>query len=169
MTRVRYAEAFDRCRFGGFSRHLSDLRRACEMRGRLQKLHICHEEKEAIAHGHSKASVDKFFASVRLDKATLRADRSQGIFQRPFIDFSRRLISQNRMSRGKSMLKKHASVFQTMKSTYGVSPGVLTAFWAFETDFGAVQGDFNTLNSLMTLSHDCRRPELFQPQVFAAT
>ena len=125
-------------------------------------------KKEAIARGHSKASVDKFFASVRLDKATLKADRSQGIFQRPFIDFSRRLISQNRMSRGQSMLKKHASVFQTMKSTYGVSPGVLTAFWAFETDFGAVQGDFNTLNSLMTLSHDCRRPELFQPQVFAA-
>ena len=46
--------------------------------------------------------------------------------------------------------------------------GVLTAFWAFETDYGAFQGDFNTLNSLVTLSHDCRRPELFQPQVFAA-
>jgi lytic murein transglycosylase len=45
---------------------------------------------------------------------------------------------------------------------------VLTAFWAFETDYGAFQGDFNTLNSLVTLSHDCRRPELFQPQVFAA-
>jgi lytic murein transglycosylase len=45
---------------------------------------------------------------------------------------------------------------------------VLTAFWAFETDFGAFQGDFNTLNALVTLSHDCRRPELFRPQVFAA-
>ena len=44
----------------------------------------------------------------------------------------------------------------------------LLAFWALETDFGQVQGDFNTLNSLMTLSHDCRRPELFQPQVFSA-
>jgi len=49
-----------------------------------------------------------------------------------------------------------------------VSRGVLVAFWAFETDFGAFQGDFNTLNSLMTLSHDCRRPGLFQPQVLAA-
>ncbi|MEL7027190.1 MAG: peptidoglycan-binding protein, partial [Pseudomonadota bacterium] len=50
----------------------------------------------------------------------------------------------------------------------GVSRGVLLAFWAFETDFGAVQGDFNTVNSLMTLGHDCRRPELFQPQILAA-
>jgi lytic murein transglycosylase len=45
---------------------------------------------------------------------------------------------------------------------------VLLAFWALETDYGAVQGDFNTLNALMTLGHDCRRPQLFQPQVFAA-
>ncbi|CAN0591246.1 unnamed protein product, partial [Ectocarpus sp. 12 AP-2014] len=42
------------------------------------------------------------------------------------------------------------------------------AFWAFETDFGAVQGNFNTVNALVTLAHDCRRPELFRPQVFAA-
>ena len=123
---------------------------------------------EAVGRGHAKETVEAFFASVRQDKATLKADRSQGIFQRPFIDFSRRLISNDRMSRGKSMMKKYASVYKEMEQKYGVSRGVLTAFWAFETDYGAVQGDFNTLNSLMTLSHDCRRPELFQPQVFAA-
>ena len=46
--------------------------------------------------------------------------------------------------------------------------GILLAFWAFETDFGQVQGDFNTANALVTLGHDCRRPELFQPQILAA-
>ena len=38
---------------------------------------------------------------------------------------------------------------------------------ARETDFGAVQGDFKTLDALATLSHDCRRPELFRPQLMA--
>lgn len=125
-------------------------------------------KNEAIAKGHSKASVNKFFASVRQDPATLKADRAQGIFQRPFVDFSRRLISQDRINRGRVMLTKHAATFDRMEAEYGVSRSVLTAFWAFETDYGAFQGDFNTLNSLVTLSHDCRRPELFQPQVFAA-
>src|SRR5690606_29225611 len=37
--------------------------------------------------------------------------------------------------------------------------------WALETDFGANQGDFSTLNAIVTLSHDCRRPELFRPQI----
>jgi lytic murein transglycosylase len=30
-----------------------------------------------------------------------------------------------------------------------------------------VQGDFKTLDALATLSHDCRRPELFRPQLMA--
>ncbi|UWP92389.1 lytic murein transglycosylase [Aliiroseovarius crassostreae] len=125
-------------------------------------------KKEARSKGHSKAAVDTFFAGVRQDAATLKADRAQGIFQKSFLDFSRALISQNRMAVGQSKLKKHAAIFDRMERSYGVSRGVLTAFWAFETDYGAFQGNFNTLNSLMTLSHDCRRPELFQPQVFAA-
>ncbi len=49
-----------------------------------------------------------------------------------------------------------------------MSRGVLLAFWAFETDYGGFQGDFNTLNALVTLAHDCRRPDLFRPQIFAA-
>jgi lytic murein transglycosylase len=49
-----------------------------------------------------------------------------------------------------------------------VPRGILLAFWAFETDFGAVQGDFDTTNALVTLAHDCRRPELFRPEALAA-
>jgi lytic murein transglycosylase len=59
-------------------------------------------------------------------------------------------------------------VFDRVERDYGVSRGILLSFWAFETDYGAVQGDFNTVNALMTLAHDCRRPDLFRPHVFAA-
>lgn len=123
---------------------------------------------EARSKGHSSNSVDRFFSSVRQDPAVIRADRSQGIFQMPFVDFSRRLISQNRVQAGQRNAEKWDGVFDRVESDYGVSRGVLLAFWAFETDFGAVQGDFNTVNALVTLSHDCRRPHLFRPQVFAA-
>lgn len=122
----------------------------------------------AMSKGHDRATVDTFFASARQDQGTLNADRAQGIFNSGFIDFSRKLISQNRIDVGRAKLKQYASVFDAIERQFGVSRGVLVAFWAFETDFGAFQGDFNTLNSLMTLSHDCRRPGLFQPQVLAA-
>lgn len=125
-------------------------------------------KQEAVSRGHNPATVDRFFASARQDPAVLKADRAQGVFQLPFIDFSRRLISQSRINKGRDMGRRYDAVFDRIERDYGLSRGVLLAFWAFETDYGAFQGDFNTLNALVTLSHDCRRPQLFRPQVFAA-
>lgn len=123
---------------------------------------------EAQQRGHDRATVDRFFANVRKDQATLNADRRQGVFQLPFVEFARRVISQDRMNRGRRNSERYDAIFDRAERQYGVPRGVLLAFWALETDYGAFQGDFNTLNSLVTLSHDCRRPELFRPQVFAA-
>ena len=124
--------------------------------------------QEAISRGHSSDSVNSFFRSARQDGAVIRADRAQGVFQLPFTDFSRRVISQNRIDNGARNGQRYDAVFNAAESQFGVSRGVLLAFWALETDYGQVQGDFNTLNALVTLAHDCRRPELFRPQVFAA-
>ncbi|MEP3637227.1 MAG: lytic murein transglycosylase [Paracoccaceae bacterium] len=125
-------------------------------------------KSEAVSTGFDASVADRFFSGVRQDPAVLKADRSQGVFQRPFLDFSRRLISQNRVNTGKSKAQSLSSVFNRIEQEYGINKGVLLAFWAFETDFGAVQGKFNTANALVTLAHDCRRPELFRPQIFAA-
>lgn len=125
-------------------------------------------ESEAVARGIDAKTADTFLSGVRQDNSVLKADRAQGVFQRPFIDFSRRLISQNRIDTGRSKARQYASVFDQIERNYGVDRHVLLAFWAFETDFGAFQGNFNTANALVTLAHDCRRPELFRPQALAA-
>lgn len=123
---------------------------------------------EAVAAGHDRAKVDAFFRSAAVDERVLRADRSQGVFRRSFTDFARSLISRNRIDNAAVQGRRHAALFDRAEREYGVSRGILLAFWAFETDFGAFQGDYNTLNALVTLSHDCRRPGLFRPQVLAA-
>jgi lytic murein transglycosylase len=117
----------------------------------------------------SPAEADRFFQNIRQDQKVLKADRAQGVFRKTFTDFSRSLISQNRIDNGKANAQKYANIFQQAESEYGVPSGILLAFWAFETDYGGFQGNFNTANALATLSHDCRRPDLFQPQLLAAT
>jgi lytic murein transglycosylase len=129
---------------------------------------IAAMKSEAIAGGLSADEADRFFASARQDAKVIKADRSQGVFRKSFSDFSGSLISRGRIQNGTANARKHAKTFARAEAEYGVSPGILLAFWAFETDFGAVQGDFNTLNALVTLGHDCRRPDLFQPQILAA-
>ncbi|MDF1727613.1 MAG: lytic murein transglycosylase [Sulfitobacter sp.] len=124
--------------------------------------------EEAASRGIAPEVARAFFQPIAQDPAVLRADRKQGVFQLPFTDFARRLISADRIERGRAKAAQHAALFDRVEQTYGVDPGVLLAFWAFETDYGSFQGDFNTANALVTLAHDCRRPELFRPQVFAA-
>jgi lytic murein transglycosylase len=125
-------------------------------------------EAEAVAAGTPADKAAAFFAGARIDTKVLKADRSQGVFRKTFLDFSQSLISKNRLSTARAKGAELDAIFARAEADYGVSRGVLLAFWAFETDFGQVQGDFNTRNALLTLAHDCRRPELFQPQVLAA-
>jgi lytic murein transglycosylase len=129
---------------------------------------IANLQQEAVTLGHEPAIVQRFFSGVQQSDSVLRADRRQGIFQDPFITFSRKLISQSRLDKGRQMADRYDSVFDRIESEFGLARGVLLAFWAFETDFGAFQGDFNTVNALVTLAHDCRRPQIFRPQIFAA-
>ncbi|MBT9371050.1 lytic murein transglycosylase [Rhizobium sp. CSW-27] len=122
---------------------------------------------EAVSMGVPAASADKALAGAVIDQKVLSRDRAQGVFRQTFLEFSQRTVSQARLDIGRQKLKQYAEVFARAEKEFGVPPGVIAAFWAMETDFGAVQGDFNTRNALVTLAHDCRRPELFRPQLLA--
>ena len=126
-------------------------------------------KKEAVAGGIPAEIADKALAGARIDEKVLSRDRAQGVFKQTFLEFSQRTVSKARLDIGARKIKEYAEVFARAEQEFGVPAGVITAFWAMETDFGAVQGDFNTRNALVTLSHDCRRPELFRPQLIALT
>ena len=123
---------------------------------------------EAIERGYQTELVNRFLSTVVLDPDVIRRDRSQGIFKKSFIEFSKLVMSNHRIVKGAEFYAVHKPVFDQVQKMYGVPQGVLLSFLALETDYGLVQGDHNTLNSIFTLSHDCRRPELFQPHLFAA-
>ncbi len=123
---------------------------------------------EAASTGLDPAATESVLRGAAIDPAVLKADRSQGVFQKDFISFSRALISQNRIDNGRFYGNKFDETFDAIEAKFGIPRGVILAFWAFETDYGQVQGNFNTRNALVTLAHDCRRPDLFRPQLLAA-
>lgn len=125
-------------------------------------------KQEAVSQGLSPDAADRVLNSARQDQAILAHDRGQSVFRMNFIDFSQRIISANRMQQGQSVLQRYADAFSRAEQQYGVPGPVIAAFWGLETDFGAVQGDINTVNALATLAHDCRRPELFRPHLIGA-
>ncbi|PYE26881.1 lytic murein transglycosylase [Rhizobium sp. PP-CC-3A-592] len=123
---------------------------------------------DAVAKGIPADVVDRALAGAVIDEKVLGRDRAQGVFKQTFAEFSNRTVSKARLDIGAKKMKEYASVFARAEQEYGVPAPVITAFWAMETDFGAVQGNFNTRNALVTLAHDCRRPDMFRPQLIAA-
>ncbi|TPK70924.1 lytic murein transglycosylase [Mesorhizobium sp. B2-4-15] len=119
---------------------------------------------EAKAAGVGAVGLDAL-EDAAFDPRALARDRAQGVFTQTFIEFSNRMISAYRLKQGAANMKKYAGIFARADQQFGVQAPVITAFWALETDFGAVQGDFHTLSALVTLSHDCRRPQLFRQQL----
>lgn len=123
---------------------------------------------DAVSAGLSPEAADRVLNAARIDQTVLARDRSQSVFRQDFLEFSQRIISSYRLQKGQEVLRQYADTFQRAEQQFGVPAPVIAAFWGLETDFGAVQGDFNTVNALATLAHDCRRPQLFRPQLIGA-
>lgn len=122
-------------------------------------------KKQAEAEGVSRAAIDKGLAGVTFDSAIVRRDQGQGVFQQTFLQFSDRMVSADRLSRGARLLQTHAALLKRIEATYGVPGPVLVAFWGLETDFGSDMGKYKAPTAVATLAYDCRRTEMFTQEL----
>jgi membrane-bound lytic murein transglycosylase B len=100
--------------------------------------------------------------------ATIAADRSLHSFKLSLDQFMVKRGAAAIVARGRSMKQKNAALFASLQQRYGVPPGPLIAIWGMETGFGSQHGNQNMLSSIATLAYDCRRPEYFTDQLYAA-
>ena len=100
--------------------------------------------------------------------ATIGADRSQHSFGLSLDQFLAKRGASAIVSRGRSLKASQAALFASIQQRYGVPPGPLIAIWGMETGFGSQRGNQNMLSSIATLAYDCRRPEFFTEQLYAA-
>ena len=119
--------------------------------------------KQGIS-GEALATLDQ----VQYDPGIIKRDRAQNVFSQSFLQFSGRMATDGRITRGRQLVAKYKDVFDAVQQQYGVPAPVITAFWALETDFGADIGKSPTIQAIMTLAWDCRRPEKFRPQIMPA-
>ena len=100
--------------------------------------------------------------------ATIAADRSQRSFGLTLDQFLAKRGASAIVARGRGLKQSQAALFASIQQRYGVPPGPLIAIWGMETGFGSQRGNQNMLSSIATLAYDCRRPEFFTEQLYAA-
>jgi lytic murein transglycosylase len=124
--------------------------------------------QEAAAQGVSRGTIGSALNGMTFDPGIIARDRRQSFFAQSFLDFSRKLATQNRVQSGRQQITKHRAIFDRVEQQYGVPPSVIAAFWALESDFGVGMGNLPVLRSLASLAYDCRRSELFRGELLDA-
>ncbi len=123
--------------------------------------------REAGAKGIGATAVAALM-QTNYASATIAADRSQHSFSLSLDQFLAKRGASTIVSRGRSLKQSQAALFASIQARYGVPPGPLIAIWGMETGFGSQRGNQNMLSSIATLAYDCRRPEFFTEQLYAA-
>jgi lytic murein transglycosylase len=99
---------------------------------------------------------------------TIRADRGQKSFKLSLDQFMAKRGGPAIAAQGKSKRAANAALFASLEKRYGVPAGPLIAIWGMETAFGNYMGNQPVLSAVATLAYDCRRPEYFTDQLYAA-
>jgi len=123
--------------------------------------------REAQAKGVGASGISALMGTSYA-QATINADRSLHSFKLSLDEFMRKRGSAAIVARGRSMKQKNAPLFASIEQRYGVPAGPLIAIWGMESAFGSQRGNQNMLSSIATLAYDCRRPEYFTDQLYAA-
>ena len=129
---------------------------------------VAQFKKDALAQGISPKVVAAASPELTFDESVIKRDSGQGVFQRTFLDFAKRLLAGARIPNGIAKMKEHQALFGRIEKTYGVPAEVITAVWGLESDYGALFGKFKILPSLATLAYDCRRGDHFRPELMDA-
>ncbi len=124
--------------------------------------------QEAHAKGISKATIHEALDKLEPIPRVIELDKKQPEFTQTFWRYLDARVTENRIERGRTLLKTHKKLFDTIEMRYGVQPRFLVAFWGLETNFGDYLGSFPVIGSLATLAYDPRRSDFFRSELLAA-
>jgi lytic murein transglycosylase len=113
-------------------------------------------------------------ASARYSRTVIKFDRRQANYfkkaGRATGNFERFYAKKTKgiRPRARKRLARNRRLFNSLEKRYGVQREVLVTIWGLESNFGGYTGKLDAINSLATLSHDCRRGQFFRTHLLAA-
>jgi membrane-bound lytic murein transglycosylase B len=125
-------------------------------------------EQEAIASGISPEIVHGALDAAMLDPRVVELDRKQPETTATFADYSRRILSPERIAEGRAALAQNEGVLNGVSQRYGVPPQIILALWGIESHFGRDSGSYEIVDSLATLAYEGRRADFFRGQLLDA-
>lgn len=122
----------------------------------------------ALKAGLPPALLDRELAGLTADPRVTGLDTRQPEFAKPFSDYIKGVVSEDRVAIGQRKRAQLAAQLAPVERTYGVGGDVLLGIWAMETGFGSILGNFDVIRSMASLAAQGRRRQFAEDQLIAA-
>jgi membrane-bound lytic murein transglycosylase B len=124
--------------------------------------------QEALDQGVSPETVASALNGVEPIARVIELDRRQLEGQITYQEYRDRLLSEERIERGRALLKEHRELLERVAADYGVQPRFIVALWGIETSYGNWSGSTPVIAALATLAYDGRRASFFRSELMHA-
>ncbi|MEW6486576.1 MAG: lytic murein transglycosylase [Thermodesulfobacteriota bacterium] len=123
---------------------------------------------EALRAGISAATLDAALTGIEPIPRVIELDRRQPELTWTLDQYMTRIVSEERVARGREKLREHGALLEQVGKQYGVPARLLTALWGIETNYGQASGGFQVIPALATLAHEGRRSDFFRKELLLA-
>jgi membrane-bound lytic murein transglycosylase B len=140
------------------------------IRAAAANFHQCLERMWPLAARRqiSRAAYVHYTASLTPDLQIMDLLDNQPEFTKPVWDYLDRLVTDERIAKGREILAKYRPAFDAVERAYGVDRHIIAAIWGVESDYGTQGGSRPVLRSTATLACIGRRQNYFRDEFLAA-
>ena len=124
---------------------------------------------EALAGGVGESALDAALHNLEGPlPRVLELDRKQWKRDVTLDWYLNRVVTDERVNKGREMGRRYRSLLAQIGEKYGVQPRFILAIWGIETNYGKMTGGFPVLAALATLAFDGRRQDFFRGELLEA-
>ena len=127
--------------------------------------YIAGVKEDARKKGISPEVLDRAFAGVHIAWRVIELDRNQPEVKLTWEQYRTRIVSEQRILRGREQLAKHRDLLLRVQDRFGVPPAIIIGLWGLESDYGRQMGGFNVVEAVATLAWEGRRGAYFRGQL----
>jgi peptidoglycan lytic transglycosylase B len=124
--------------------------------------------EDALKEGIGATTLELALTGVQPIPRVIELDRRQASGRSSFRSYKQRLLSDERVQRGRSLMKEHRALLERIAQDYGVQARFIVALWGIESTYGAYRGSYPVIPALATLAYDGRRAAFFRQELLNA-
>ena len=123
---------------------------------------------DAARRNITQDNFQRFTAGLRPDLRIMDLMDSQPEFTKSIWDYLDILVNDDRLAKGREILKQYKAQFDATEKAYGVDRYTIAAIWGIESNYSTQMGDRSVLQSTATLACIGRRQNYFRDEFLSA-